>query len=89
MLSELVRWRRQASRYRLSLSEFVRTRMNDGKVRIVMVADPAMLVEYKRLGNLFNQLLHLIHSGYPVDPARVDAVIDAIHRLILRDIERG
>ena len=89
MLAELVRWQRQAKRYRLSLSEYVRVKMNDGNVRVVMVADPAMLAEYKRLGNLFNQLLHLIHSGYPVEPARVNTVIGAIHQLILRDIERG
>jgi hypothetical protein len=89
MLAEFVRWKRQASRYRLSLSEYVRTKMNNGKVRVVMAADPLLLSEYKRLGNLANQLIHAIHAGYPVDPARVVAVLDELHMLIRRDIERG
>ncbi len=89
MLAELVRWRRQAKRYRLSLSEFVRTKMNNGKVRVVMVTDPALLAEYKRHNNNLNQVLHLCHSSYPVPPAVVIAAISDLHKLYRRDLERG
>ena len=89
MLAELVRWRRQAKRFGLSLSKYVRTKMNDGKLRVVMVADPALLAEYKRHNNNLNQLLHLSYSNYPVPPALVLAAIADLHRLYRRDLERG
>ena len=89
MLAELIRWRRQAKRYRLSLSEFVRTKMNNGKVRVVMVTDPAMLAEYKRHNNNLNQVLHLCHSRYPVPPALIIGAIADLHKLYRRDLERG
>ena len=89
MIGELVRWRRQASRYGLSLSEFVRLTMNKGRVRVVAVADPEHLSELKRQGNNLNQLLHAIHGNFPMEPARVEAVLLALHTLYRREIERG
>lgn len=89
MIGELVRWRRQASRYGLSLSEFVRITMNKGRVRVVAVADPALLAELKRHNNNLNQLLHTVHSNFPMDKARVEAVLLALHTLYRREIERG
>jgi acylphosphatase len=89
MLAELVRWRRQASRYKLSLSEFVRTKMNDGKVRVVFVADPDHLAELKRQGENLNQLMHAINGGFPIEAARVEAVISSLQALYRREIERG
>jgi hypothetical protein len=89
MLSELVRWRRQASRYRLSLSEYVRTTMNRAKVRVVAVADPEHLAELKRQGNNLNQLVHAINGGFPIEAARVEAVLSSLHMLYRREIERG
>ena len=89
MLGELVRWRRQAKRFGLSLSEYVRTKMNNGKVSVVMVTDPALLAEYKRHNNNLNQLLHLRHSNYPVPAALVIAAIADLHKLYRRDLERG
>ncbi|CAN0472725.1 unnamed protein product, partial [Phaeothamnion confervicola] len=89
MLGELVRWRRQASRYGLSLSEFVRTTMNGGRVRVIDVADPEHLAELKRQGNNLNQLIHAIHGNFPMEPARVEAVLSSLHALYLREIERG
>jgi Ni,Fe-hydrogenase maturation factor len=89
MLAELVRWRRQAKRFGLSLSEYVRAKMNNGKVRVVMVTDPALLAEYKRHNNNLNQVLHLWHSSYPVAPTVVIAAISDLHKLYRRDLERG
>ena len=89
MLAELIRWKRLASSYKLSLSEFVRARMNNTKIRVVAVTDPALINEYKRHNNNLNQLLHAIHGGFPIDASRVEAVIAALHALYLRDIERG
>ena len=89
MLAELIRWKRQASSYGLSLSEFVRTKMNNAVVRVVAVVDPALLAEYKRHNNNLNQLLHAIHGGFPVDPARVEAAVASLHTLYRRDILRG
>lgn len=89
MLRELVRWRRQAARYDLSLSEFVRSVMNNARIEVAMTADPQLIHELKRHGNLLNQLLHAIHAGYPVDAARVEAALGSLHGLIRREIERG
>ncbi len=89
MLAEVVRWRRQASRYDLSLSEYVRTTMNRAKVRVVAVADPEHLAELKRQGSNLNQLMHAINGGFPIEAARVEAVLRSLHALYRREIERG
>jgi acylphosphatase len=89
MLGELARWKRQAGRYGLSLSEFVRSKMNNGTVRVVAIADSAQLAELRRHGNNLNQLVHAIHAGFPVAPARVEAVLNELHALYRREIERG
>lgn len=89
MLAELVRWRRQANCYGLSLSEYVRAIMNRAKVRVVAVADPEHLAELKRQGNNLNQLMHAINGGFPVEAARVEAVLSSLHALYRREIERG
>lgn len=88
-LRELTRWKRQAARYGISLSEFTRAKLNDGEVRVVAVADPAFLEELKRQGNNLNQLMHAINNKFPVAPARVEAVLAELHRLYRREIERG
>lgn len=89
LLGELRRWQRQASKYDLNLSEFVRTRMNNGKVRVSIVADPALLHELRRHGSNLNQLMHAINAGYFVNPARVETVLNALQALYRREIERG
>lgn len=86
---ELARWKRQAERYSPSLSEFVRSIMNRAKVRVVAVADPAHLSELKRQGNNLNQLMHAINGGFPIEAARVEAVLSSLHALYRREIERG
>ena len=88
-LRELARWKRQAARYGVTLSEFARAKLNDGEVRVVAVADPAFLEELKRQGNNLNQLMHAISNRFPVAPARVEAVLAELHRLYRREIERG
>jgi len=89
MLSELRRWKRQARRYDLSLSELVRSIMNHSDIRVVAVADPQLLHELKRHGVLLNQLLHATHAGFPVDPRRVEATIGALEALYAHQIERN
>lgn len=86
MLGELHRWERSAARYGVTLSELVRAALNRQPVRVVAVADPALISEYKRLGNLMNQMLHAIHGGFPVAAVRVEPVIDDIRTLIRREI---
>lgn len=86
--AEKSRWSEQASRYQLSLSEFVRIKVNGGKVRIATVADPALLEELRRHGNNLNQLMHAINAGYFVAPARVEAALDALQKLYRREIGR-
>lgn len=88
MLRELVRWRRQAARYNLSLSEFVRRVMNNSKIEVARTADPALIYELKRHGVLLNQLMHAIHAGFPMDPARVLQTMDLLDRLIKQELER-
>lgn len=89
LFAELRRWRRQAACYGLTLSEFVRSVMNNSKIRVAAVADPQLLHELKRHGILLNQLLHATHAGYPVDPKRVEGTIDALRSLYAKEIGRG
>lgn len=63
--------------------------MNNSKIRVSLVADPRLLHELKCQGNLLNQLLHATHAGYPVDPKRVEAVIEVLQALYGREIGRG
>lgn len=87
--SEKSRWIEQADRHQLSLSEFVRIKVNGGKVRIASAADPTLLDELRRQGNNLNQLIHAINAGYFVHSARVEAVIEALHSLYRREIGRS
>jgi hypothetical protein len=86
---DLAQWRREASRHDLWLSEFVRAKLNNEPVRVRDVADPALLHELKRHGTNLNQLMHAINAGYFVQPARVEAVLDALHSIYRREIARG
>lgn len=63
--------------------------MNAEKVRVVAVADPELLAELRRHGNNLNQLMHAIHAGFPIAPARVTECLDALRTLYAREIERG
>lgn len=86
--AEKSRWAEQADRYQLSLSEFVRIKVNDGKVRIATTADPGLLDELRRQGNNLNQLMHAIHAGFYIAPARVEAAIEALQALYRQEIGR-
>lgn len=88
-VAEIFRWKRRAAGFGITLSELVRATMNKTKVRVIAVADPAVLHELQRHGNNFNQLMHAINAGYPVDPRRVLAVIATMQAFYLREIERG
>jgi len=87
--AEMARWTHEADRYKLSLSEFVRVRLNDGKVRVATAADPALLEELRRQGNNLNQLMHAVHSGFYIAPARIEAVLEALQDLYRREIGRS
>jgi len=87
--AEKSRWAEQANRYQLSLSEFVRTKVNGGKLRIATIADPALMEELRRQGNNLNQLMHAINAGYFVHPSRVEAAIDALQALYRQEIGRS
>lgn len=63
--------------------------MNGHQIRVVAVADPEVLAELRRHGNNLNQLMHAIHAGFPVPPARVEACLEALRTLYTREIERG
>lgn len=87
--AEKARWSHEAERYKLSLSEFVRIKLNDGKVRVATAADPALLDELRRQGNNLNQLMHAVHSGFYIQPARIEAVLDALQSLYRQEIGRN
>lgn len=87
--SEKARWQKQADRHQLSLSEFVRIKVNGGKVRISKSADPALLDELRRQGNNLNQMMHAINAGYFVHPSRVEAVLEVLQHLYRQEIGRS
>lgn len=86
---ELQRWKRKATQYSLSLSEYVRRVMNGGKVYVAMIADRELVSELRRHGQNLNQLMHAINAGYPLDPVRVQSVLANMQALYLREIKRG
>lgn len=88
MLGELRRWEQSAAHYGVTLSELARAALNKQPVHVIAVADPALISEYKRLGNLMNQMLHAIHGGFPVAASRVVPVIEDIHALMRNEIKR-
>ena len=63
--------------------------MNQSNICVVAVADPQLIHELKRHGNLLNQLLHATHAGFPVDPRRVESAIGALEALYAHEIARG
>lgn len=87
--AEKARWKREADQHKLSLSEFVRIKLNDGKVRVAMAADPALLDELRRQGNNLNQMMHAINAGHFVHPSRVETVLDALRSLYRQEIGRS
>jgi hypothetical protein len=87
--AEKTRWQREADRYKVSLSELVRLKLDGGKVRVNAVADPALIEELRRHGNNLNQLVHAVHGGLLLDVGRIEAVLDALHQLYRREIARG
>lgn len=89
MHRELAQWRRQADRLQLTLSEYVRTKMNDASVRVVAVADPDLLGELRRHGTNLNQMMHAINADYFVKPIRVEQTIETLQALYRREIDRG
>lgn len=87
--TEKARWQKQADRHQISLSEFVRVKVNGDKVRVATSADPALLDELRRQGNNLNQMMHAINAGYFIHPTRVEAVLDALHHLYRKEIGRS
>lgn len=87
--AEKSRWRREADGLDLSLSEFLRVKLNDGKVRVAARADPAVLEELRRQGNNLNQLMHAINAGFPIAPSRIEEAIGALQDLYRQQIGRG
>lgn len=86
--AEKARWEREADRHKLSLSEFVRIKLNNGKVRVATAADPALLDELRRQGNNLNQMMHAINAGHFIHPSRVEAVLEALQNLYRQQIGR-
>lgn len=87
--SEKSRWQREADGLDLSLSEFLRIKLNDGKVRIATCADPALLEELRRQGNNFNQLMHAVHAGFPIAASRIEDVMATLQDLYRKQIRMG
>lgn len=79
-------WRREAKALGISLSEYVRAKMDGNPVHVVALADPELLAELRREANNFNQCLHGYHAGLPVDEDRLNTTIDLLaeiyHRLL-------
>ncbi len=78
LLSERDDWIREARALSLTLSDVVRARMNDTPVKVVAIADPALLAELRRHDNNLTQLLRAHHAGLPVDLAAIRTTLDAL-----------
>ena len=63
-------WKADAAALGVTLSDYIRAKVDGAPLRIVWLADPRLLAELGRQGNNFNQCLHGAHAGWPIDRAR-------------------
>lgn len=84
--SEQRQWKAEAKALGLTLSAYLRAKMNGKPVEVIKLADPELLAELRRHGNNFNQCNHGAHAGWPIDPKRYnkafDLLIEAYRRLL-------
>ena len=69
------RWKREAKALGVSLSEYVRAKVDGEPVHVIAHADPQLLAELRREANNLNQCVHGCHAGWPVDRERLNAAI--------------
>lgn len=82
--SDAAKWKAEARRLGLTLSNLVRAKMNDTEVKFARVTAPALFREVRRQGINLNQLLHLAQAGMPVDQRLLDAALAAFIALYTR-----
>ena len=82
--SDAVKWRAEARRLNITLSDLVRAKMNDIEVKVARVTAPEVFREIRRQGINLNQLLHLAQAGMPVDQRLLDAALAAFIALYTR-----
>ena len=76
-ITEQIRWKVEAEDLGLTLSGYVRAKVNETPVKVVRVTDPALVREIRRAGLNVARLLHREHARRPVDAALRDAVLEA------------
>ena len=82
--SDAAKWKAEAQRLGLTLSNLVRAKMNGTEVKVARVTAPALFREIRRQGINLNQLLHLAQAGMPVDQRLLDAALAAFIALYTR-----
>jgi len=83
------RWKAEADALGITLTAYVRAKVNETEVKVIRITDPALLSEVRRIGNNVNQTNHGMHAGWPVDRGLINAAIAAVAevmRRILREL---
>lgn len=80
----------------LSMSDFMRkSALKSGKIKIknISMADPKLLTEIARVGNLLNQIAKVVNThakaGYPLEAARVSIHIKSIEGLLRETLKNA
>ena len=83
-IDEQRRWKAEAAKLGITLTDLVRAKMNGTEVKVARVTAPALFREIRRQGINLNQLLHLAQAGMPVDQQLLDAALAAFIALYTR-----
>lgn len=86
-LTEHERWKAEADALGITLSDYVRAKVDGAAVKVVRVADPALLAELRRHGNNLNQITHAANGN--IYAASGNAAIAALQAYYLRLLEEA
>lgn len=81
------RWKAEADALGITLTAYVRAKVNGTEVKVIRVTDPALLNEVRRIGNNINQTNHGMHAGWPVDRRTIDGALAAVAEVLRRILQ--
>lgn len=82
--SEQERWKVEAAELGVTLTEYIRAKVNGRTVKVVKVTDPAMLDEARRQGINLNQIAHAMNANLLPSSASVDAAMAVFRAYYMR-----
>ena len=81
---EQLRWKAEAASLGLTLTDYVRAKVNETEVKVARVTDPALFAEVRRIGINNNQIAHGVNGGWFTGHSRWNAAIAAFDAVFTR-----